>query len=443
MKFGIHFIIYITFLSSSLFAQKTLDKVVAIVGDDIILESDVQNQYNYLIGAGQRDNGKLYCQAVDGMIINKLLLNKARQDSITVTADEITAEVNRRVDEMVRRVDNKANFEEITGKSLEQFKVDIRSQIEDELLIDAQKNKVLANASITPKEVQTFFKSLPEDSLGLLPAEVELNHIVAIPPYSEESKKAAKKKLEDIRKQVIEEKKDFTEMAKRYSEEPGASKSGGDLGEFGRGMMVPEFEATVFSMRVGEISKVIETEFGYHIIKLLSRKGEIVHAQHILIRPSRDIKGDSIAIARLNRALALIRKDSMTFEKAAIEFSQERLSRDCGGCVQNPQTGELRIPLSQLDTEFFFKVDEMKKGEISDPMEYTMPDGTNAFHIIYLKNKVPPHRPNIQDDYKKIYNAALTNKQTTVFNKWLVAARKNIFLDIKIDNCEDVLKVWK
>ncbi|MBX7243070.1 MAG: peptidylprolyl isomerase [Bacteroidia bacterium] len=442
MKFGF-LLTFTIFFFSVLPAQTRLDAIEAVVGDEIILTSDIENQYNYLLNNGSKENGTLRCQALESIIVDKVLLSKAKQDSITVTDDEITSEVERRVSAMMQNVETKEDFEKIVGRSLEKFKMDIRDAIEEELLIDQQRNKVLANAEVTPKEVKDYYNSIPKDSLGLLPAEVEINHIVSIPPFSDESRKKAIQKLEELRKLIVEQNADFGALAKKYSQEPGASKTGGDLGEFGRGMMVPEFEATVYSMRKDEISKVVETEFGFHLIKLLERRGEIAHAQHILIIPQRDVKGDSIAIARLNKALKLIRADSLTFEEAAIRFSMERESKDCGGCVQNPQTGELRIPLQQLDTEFFFKVDEMKKGDISNPMEYTLRDGTKAFHVIYLKNKIPPHKPNLKDDYKKINNAAIQAKQVKVFEKWLVSAKKNLYIDIKSDNCKSVEKKWE
>ncbi len=420
-----------------------LDKIIAVIGDGIVLESDVDNQYNYLLNTGEKDNGDLRCQAIEGMIINKLLLAKAEQDSITVSDDEVSNEVNRRVEEMMKKMGGIEQFVEVAGKSPEEFKQDVREPVKEELLIERQRNRVLASANVTPKEVNDYFRTIPKDSLGLLPAEVEISHIVATPPFSEESKKAAKKKIEEARKKVVEEKKDFTEIAKKYSEEPGAYKTGGNLGEFQRGMMVPEFEATAYSMRVGDISQVIETEFGYHVIKLLARRGEILNAQHILVTPDRDTKGDSIAMVRLKKALRLVRSDSMTFEQAAIAFSQERGSKDCGGCVQNPKNGELRIPLSALDPEFFFKVDVMKQGEISEPMEYTLPDGTRAFHVLYLKKKIPAHNPNMRDDYKKINNAANVAKQTKVFDKWIVLAKKNVYIDIKTEECAAGLAKWK
>lgn len=432
------------FVFALLPAQKPLDRIAAIVGEEVILESDIDNQYNYLMSKKNvKDKSELRCKAFEELIVGKVLLAKAEQDSLTVSEDEIAAELEKRVNTMIENVDGVANLEKIIGKPLSLYKSDLHDLVKNEILIDRQKNSVLAQADVTPKELQEFFQNIPKDSFGILPAEVEINHIVAIPPFSEASKKQAREKLERIRKEALEGSKSFTDLAKKYSQEPGASKSGGDLGEFGRGMMVPEFEAAVYAMRPGELSKIVETEFGYHLIRLNERRGEIVRAQHILVIPDRDVKGDSIALSRLNRALKLIKADSMNFQTAAIRFSQERESKDCGGCIQNPQTGELRIPIQQLDTEFFFKIDNMKEGEISAPMEYTMRDGTRAFHIIYLRHKIPPHKPNLKDDYQKIYKVAVQNKQAEVFDKWIRKARKNVYLDIKSNDCTAIVKDWK
>jgi peptidyl-prolyl cis-trans isomerase SurA len=214
------------------------------------------------------------------------------------------------------------------------------------------------------------------------------------------------------------------------------------LGEFTPGMMVKAFDDVVFSMREGEVSDVFESEYGYHIIMLHKRQGQVVTASHILKIPSRSVDGDSTAIDSLGRIRARIVVDSLTFEQAAIRYSEDRATKDCGGCISNPKTGDLRIPMDLLDSDLFFKVDEMKPGEISQPMEYRMPDGTNAFHLLYLHKKIPPHEPNLEDDYKKIHTAALQAKQAELFEKWLIQAKENIFIDIKPTECGNALRPW-
>jgi len=224
--------------------------------------------------------------------------------------------------------------------------------------------------------------------------------------------------------------------------EPGGKERKGSLSWFGRGMMVPEFEEVVYQMRIGDISEPFKTEFGYHVVKLNDKRGERVNASHILRRLSVSADGDSIAMDSLRKILDLIDKDSVTFEQAAIQYSSDRYSKHCGGCISNPKTQELKIPLDALDADTYFKIDAMNEGDISDPVEYIQPDGSRVFRVIQLKNKIPPHKPNLKDDYQKIMKAALQAKQAEKFEEWLQSAKKNIYIDIKPTECQNALKNW-
>ncbi|RMG61784.1 MAG: hypothetical protein D6722_19115 [Bacteroidetes bacterium] len=420
---------------------QALDRIVAVIGEDVILASDVDNQYNYLVINGEKDDGSLWCQVFENLIVSKLLLNKARQDSIEVGDSEVDMELDRRMEYILSQID-RADFERIYGRTIVQFRADIREDIQNELLVDRQRQMLMSESNITPKEVKQFFRSIPKDSLGFLPAEVVLNHIVIKPPFSEESEERAKEKLKTLRAMVVEEGADFGVLAAGNTDEPGGRARKGDLGWFGRGQMVPEFESVVYQMRPGDVSEPFKTEFGYHIVYLHERRGERVHASHILKRLQYSPQGDSIAIDSLNKILELIRTDSLTFEQAAIQYSQDRATKHCGGCISNPQTGDLRIPLDALDADLYFKIDEMSPGEISEPEEYFQQDGSRAFHVIYLKTKIPPHAPNLRDDYQKIRNAALQAKQAENFENWLESARKNIYIDIKPTECQNALQNW-
>lgn len=421
---------------------QTIDRIVAVIGEEIILESDVDNQYNYLLINGEKDDGTLRCQVMENLIINKLLLNKARQDSIMVSEPEIIGEAERRIQFFLSQMDgDEEQFEKIYGKPIIQFREDIKDEIEDELLIDRMRTTVLSEATVTPREVKDFFKSIPQDSTGLLPAEVMVNQIVSTPPFSEESKEEARETLAEIRRQVLEEGADFAAMARKYSQGP-SGPNGGKLGEIRRGQMVPEFESVVYNMRENEVSRPFQTEFGFHIAKLHKRTGEVLEASHILLVPRRSANGDSVAISRLKQALEFIEADSLNFEQAAIRFSDDRATKDCGGCIVNPENGELRIPMNALPADLFFQIDEMKPGDISEPMEFEKPDGTRAFRVLYLKRKIPPHKPNLKDDYKTIRNAALRARQSDKFEEWLESAKKNIYIDIKPTECTNALKTW-
>jgi peptidyl-prolyl cis-trans isomerase SurA len=337
-------------------AQETqsLDRIVAVIGEDVILASDVDNQYNYLVINGEKDDGTLWCQVFENLIVSKLLLNKARQDSIVVSDSEVDMELDRRMEYILSQID-RADFERIYGRSIVQFRADIREDIQSELLVERQRQTLMSESNITPKQVKQFFRSIPKDSLGFLPAEVVLNHIVIKPPFSEESEERAKAKLIELRAEAMEADGDFGKLAARNTDEPGGRDRKGDLGWFGRGQMVPEFEAVVYQMRPGEVSEPFKTEFGYHIVYLHERRGERVHASHILKRLQYSPQGDSLAVDSLNKVLALVAADSLTFEQAAIQYSQDRATKHCGGCISNPQTGDLRIPLDALDAELYFQ----------------------------------------------------------------------------------------
>ncbi len=422
---------------------QVLDRIVAIIGEEVILQSDVENQFNYMILNGEKDDGTLQCQVMESLIISKLLLNKAEQDSIEVSDGEVMGEIDRRLEYILAQMDgNVREFERIYGKSVSQFREDIEEDIRNELLINRQRQALLSEAEITPREVKTFYEGLNIDSIGLLPAEVELNHIVITPPPSQESIDKSIADLQALKRKVTDEGADFGELAARNSDEPGAFRSRGFLGEFSRGAMVTEFESVVFQMRPGEISDPFRTEFGYHVVWLQERRGQVVKASHILKRLQPSSNGDSIAIDSLNQIMALINSDSLTFEQAAIRYSSDRATKHCGGCIANPQTQELRIPMDLLDADMFFKVDEMEAGEISAPMEMIGPDNSRAFHVLYLKNKIPPHKPNLKDDYQKIRDTALRSKQMESFEVWLESAKKNIYIDIKPTECVNALQNW-
>ena len=411
-----------------LFAQPAalpIDRIVAVIGDRVILESDVDNQYNYMVINGQKDDGSLRCRVMEELIVSKLMLNKAEQDSIEISEAQVQGEIDARVNGILEQMGgNQEEFERIYKKPVIQFKEDIREEIREQVLIRNQQQVIINEATITPREVKKFFNGLDKDSLGLLPAEVQLNHIVVTPPWSDESIKSAKTRLRDLRQKIMSKESSFEELAKKYSDDLGSAQGGGSLGEFGRGQMVPKFEEVVFEMRPGDVSDVFETEFGFHIIKCEARIGERVRARHILLKPEPGPKSDSIAMAELTNIREMVLSDSLSFERAAILYSKDRGTKDCGGCITNPQTGELRIPLNALDADLFFKIDEMKPGEISKPMELLKKDGSKAFHIILLKRKIPPHAPNLKDDYKTIHNAALNTKQAEIFDEWLQSAKK-------------------
>ena len=298
---------------SSLQAQ-LLDKIVAVVGEDIILLSDVENQFAYFIANGQKDDGTLRCQILEKLIIEKLLLNKARQDSLTVTDDQIESELGRKLNYFIQGFGSIAKLEEEYHKPLIEIKADLWPEIQDQLLVERMREQIISKVVITPREVKKFYNGFPSDSLPYLPAEVELFHIVKRPVATDAAIKDAKAKLETAREQIVRGEVGFQEMAKKISEDFGSARLGGDLGEFGRGRMVPAFEEIAFKSKEGEISQVFKSEFGFHIMQVYKIVGELVSARHILVAPRVNYEDELRAEEQLKEIRAKIEAtDTLTF----------------------------------------------------------------------------------------------------------------------------------
>jgi peptidyl-prolyl cis-trans isomerase SurA len=422
---------------------QVIDKIIAVVGEDVILKSDIDGQYAYFIANGQTDDGTLRCQILEKLIIEMLLLNKARQDSLVVSDDQVTSELARKLDYFIQGYGGVKNVEEVYGKPMIEIRADLKPDIKNQLLVEKMRQEIISKVAVTPRDVKKFYTSIPKDSLPFLPAEVEIYHIVKQPVATAEAKKDAKVYLESLREKIVSGLASFEETAKKYSIDFGSAKVGGDLGEFGRGRMVPEFEEVAFKSKEGDISPVFESPYGYHIMLVYKRLGETAAAKHILIAPRLEAEDDSLAL----KSLAAIRStivddDTVSFQVAAQRNSDDEATASCGGCIKNPQTGELRIPLDLLDADFYLKVDEMSEGDVTEPSEWIQPDGKRAFHIMHLKRRIPPHVANLEDDYQRIQEAALQVKQAQVLEEWFQTARKNIFIEIKDRECREVLTHW-
>ncbi len=429
--------------SNPLNAQ-VLDRILAIIDEDVILESELENQVTYLKKMGEEDDeGTLRCFVFESMLTNKLLLAKARLDSLKVNDEQVENELNRRLSMFVMQSGGEAEFEKIMGKSILQFKIELRPKIKEQLLIDQQKNKITDNVQITPKEIRQFFNQIPTDSLPFLPAEVEAYQIIIVPKPSQENKEKAKAKLKNIRSQIMAGSA-FEDMAKFYSEDVESARQGGSLGEFKKGQMVPEFDDVVFSLKEGEISEVFETQYGFHIVKLHKIMGDRAKASHILISPEKNFKDEELALEKIQKIRQEI-LDSTKFEIAATKYSDDPQTKMYGGLIMNPQNGEPRVPLDQLEPEVYLTIDKMKEGDISEPKEFYSknPRIGKAYHIIYLKKKYPPHLASLEQDYTKFKQAALQAKKMEVMEKWFLKAKEQVYIDIKDNDCKQALENWK
>lgn len=428
---------------SGLFAQIRLEGIAALVGDEVILESQVAQQYAYYKQAGVTDDGGLYCETLERFIIQKLLLVRARLDSLKVTDDQVERELDRRIQILTAQLGSPEAIVEIYGKPLPLLKQELRAEVRSQLLAEEMRQKITAEVKITPQEVRDFFATIPRDSLPFIPAEVELSQIVFFAEPSAAEKDRIRSRLEEIRQEIVSGKMEFSSAARAFSQDIGSARQGGSLGEFSKGQMVPEFERMAFSVPIGEVSPVFESPFGFHILLVEKRVGNKVQARHILLRPSVSEADEREARQRLALLRDQILRDSLSFTRAATEFSQDLSTKSTGGRLMDEETGSYRIPLDKLDPDLYFVVDELKPGEISQPAPFTTRDGRSGFRIVQLHRRYPPHRASLEVDYERFAEAALELKKQQAIEKWLDWARKNVPVEIRDDRCQEALSDWE
>lgn len=415
---------------SSVHAQgQVIDEVAAVVGSRIVLKSDIENQYiQYRMQGNLGSAESVRCQFLEGLLFDKLMLNQAELDSIQVTETQIEGTMNQRMRYYIQQFGSQEKLEEFYQKSMLEIKDELHDLIKDQLMIDQIHSKIIADAKVTPSEIKAFYNRSPEDSIPLIETEYEIGQIVKQPPVSEEALNEAKDKINTLRQRILKGEK-FSTLAILYSEDPGSAKQGGELGTFGRGDMYPEFEAAAFSLKPNEVSEVIKSPAGFHIIQLIERKGDYVNARHILVQPKVSPIDLGKASSILDSVANLIRHDSITFEKAARKFSDDP-SKMNGGMMVNSTTGATRFEAKQLDAKLFFVIDKLKVGEISNPVPMISDDGKQAYRLLYLKTRTIPHKANLKDDYDRFQQWTLNEKQQQAVNNWIKTKAEKTFINI-------------
>ncbi|MEK6478033.1 peptidylprolyl isomerase [Catalinimonas sp. 4WD22] len=403
----------------------TIDKIVAKVDNYIVLRSDLEAAFL----ESQRDpNVKIgRCDVLRQLVIEKVLLAKAEIDSVVVSDDEVNANLDRRLQAFISRY-GRENIEEQFGKSVEEFRDELRGDIRDQLTAQQMQQTITQDVKVTPSEVRKFFQNIPQDSLPFYSTEVTVGQIVKLPTVSKDQKDITRKKLLEIRERILSG-ESFAELAEEYSEDPGSAVQGGELGYMERGQLVPEYEATALQMQPGELSQPVESEYGFHLIQLIERRGNRYNSRHILLKPNSsdlDIKNAEVFLDSLRDK---IMNDTLDFAKAAKEHSDDKETAGSGGFFMS-QDGSNRVSTDQIDPVVFFAIDTMEIGDITPPLEYRMPDGRKAVRMLYYKDRTRPHQANLKDDYQKIYDAALQERKTDALRRWFNSARDEVFIEI-------------
>jgi peptidyl-prolyl cis-trans isomerase SurA len=413
-----------------------IDAVVGIVGGNVILKSDIENQYMQIRAQGniQGTAPKLKCQIFENLLFQKLLLHEAQVDSITVTDAQVEGEMDRRMRYFISQAGSPDRLEEHFGKSLLEIKNELRDVIQEQMLTEQAQQKITKDVTITPSEVKSFFRKIPKDSIPLINSEFEIGIIVKQPLIGDTEKQEAKDKLKNFKERTAKG-DDFSTLAVLYSEDPGSSKQGGELGMFKRGEMRTEFEAAAFRLKPGEVSDIVETEDGYHLIQMIERRGEYINVRHILLQPKVSPVNLNKAKVTLDSVAALLMSKKITYDAAVIRYSDDP-GKNSGGMMINPVSGNSKFESGQLDAKVFFVVDKLKTGEVSAPI-LTNERGKQDFRIFYLKARTNPHKANLDEDYARIQELALAQKKQDILDEWISRKTSSTYIAIMDDfrNC--------
>lgn len=412
-----------------------LDKVIAQVGDQIVLKSDIEFQYLQYASEGP-PSAELRCELLDQMIAQKMLVLQAEEDSVVISEDEVDAELTQRFNYFIGLLGSEEKLEEFYGKSIPQLKEEFRQDIADQLLARRMQGQVVGDVRISPAEVKAFFREIPTDSLPFFSAEVQMAHLVLIPEPNAEQRAFARERAEELLARIRKGEK-LSFLAGIYSDDPGSKGEEGNLGCMARGSLVPAFEAAAFRLKNGEISEVVETEFGFHIIEMMERKGEQACLRHILIQPRVTSSNLAAASSRLDSIRQVIVKGGMTFAEAVVRFSADEQTNKSGGDMINPNDGSTIFGVEELERELYFAIEKLNPGEVSTAQAYVTPDGKQAFRIIQLRSETEPHQANLEQDYSKIQAVALQEKKGRLMDEWLMKRLGKTYLrvDGNFANC--------
>ncbi|WP_338812624.1 peptidylprolyl isomerase [Bernardetia sp. Wsw4-3y2] len=421
-------------ISTTSFSQQVADKIIVKVDNYIILKSELELSYqNYLSSQDGKQDPNAKCEILRQLLFNKVMYAKAEIDSVIVLDAQVESEASNRLSMMVERAGgDEKKLEEYLGKSLADIKEELLEPIKEQLTIQKMRSEITTDAKVTPSQVRKFYKSIPQDSLPFLPAEYEVAQMLVYAKVSKQEKDRVRKQLLDIRTR-IKAGEDFAALAKEFSADLGSAAQGGNLGYRERGELVPEYEAASFALKPMEISEPIESEYGFHLIQLLERRGNLINTRHILIRPKPSAEDMVYTNHFVDSLRNLIIKDSLTFAKAVFEHSADRSSKNNGGRILSQQTGSSKLVAEDFDYNTYLILDTMKLKSVSQPLPFRSPDGKEAVRLLYFIDKTKPHQANLNDDYEKIYQAALNDERAKMLDEWFFTAIKELYIDIDED----------
>ena len=414
-------------------SQKTIDKIVAVVGDKSILLSDVETQKLQALQQGLEVTEQTSCMVLDELMFQQLLVHQAEIDSLEVTEDMVKTELDQRIQYFAAQIGGIPELEEFYGKSIEEIKDEFYIQIEDRMKAQKMQQEISGSITVSPKEVKEFFNSFPEDSIPFINSKVQVSQIVIEPKIDASQKKAIKEKLEKIRSRIINNEISFSVAAEFYSCDPGTQSSGGNFGWVNRGDFVPQFDAVAFNVPLNTVSEIFESSYGFHIALIEKRRGEQYYGSHILL--CKQVSENQLAKvkSKLETVRSEILSNSVSWEESVIKHSTDDNTKGSMGVIFNESTGSMYWDMQEIDKQVFLGIKNLGVGEISQPIYMESSSGDFAYRLLKLIDQTEPHKANIQDDYQMIQGYALSSKQYDEIALWVNERVNSTFIKINDD----------
>ena len=429
----------------SMAQDKVVDQIVAIVGSNPILKSDIESQAIQQQAQGQTSEGDMKCEILESLLEQKLLLAEAELDTnIVVTDNQINQNMDRRMKYFIENIGSEKEVEKYFNKSINQLKSEMSDMIKEQLKTEQMQTKISKNVTTTPSEVRSYFRGLAKEKIPMIGSQMEYAQITVLPIVTEQEDMEVKSKLREFKRRV-ENGENFATLAVLYSEDPGSARNGGEMDYVGRAQLDPAFATEAFNLKVGTVSKVVRSEFGYHIIQLIDKRGEKIKCRHILIRPKVDPKELAKAQSRADSIVEFIQKKSISWEQAAYLYSSDKNTRNNGGLVTSQKTGSSKFQMEELDPDVSKLLPNLKVGEISQPILAIDDKQRQVYKVLKLISRTSAHAANLQEDYQHLSEIFLEKKKETTYRDWIAKqqAKTYIHIDDTYANCNFKLKSWK
>ena len=435
---------------SAVAQDNVIDEIVWVVGDDAILRSDIETQRLYMLNEGQRFDGDPYCVIPEQLAIQKLYLNQAKIDSITANENQVIQSVDQWMNMAVNQMGSREKLEEYMGKKFSQIKEERKETVREQQIVQQMQQKLIGEIKLTPAEIRKYFNQLPQDSLPTIPTTVEVQIVTMEPKIPFEETDAIKARLRDFTEQVNTGKMEFSTLARLYSEDPGSSVRGGELGFMSKPQLSPEFANVAFNLKDPKrVAQIVQTEYGYHIIQLIEKRGDRINCRHILLKPKVSDKELTEATTRMDSLYNDLQAEKFSFDEAATFVSADKDTRNNKGLMVNQNYessnyGTPKFEMQELPQEIGKVVYQMEVGDISKPFTMLTDKQKEVVAIVKLKARVNGHKANLADDFQAMKQLVESRKREELLNDWIRKKQKTTYVRISEGwrNCDFKYPGW-